>query len=214
MCDSLYPHSKSLRKHCFSHTLETRKWSLSPMKFNTWWSQTHALIWGLANTTMIRKYLSATARVLRCDKIHGQEQRNSWLQYPGGKVRLPGLVSLPVDLRTCSLSSLSKLRPGNGGRKGSLPTEERRRDSNGLFCVMSVTMKRRLGMDRQSHQGLQKAPITEYSLCLYPKGLRGQDTSQNSSVQMLLLEQTLPAPHSRPRAITMCLTHAGGLWGH
>lgn len=172
--DTLYPHSKSLRKHYSSHRLQTRKWSRSPMKFNTW-SQAHAHIWGLSNRTMTQKNLSATGRVLRCDKSHGQGQRKSRSQYPGGKIRLLGLVPLPVDLSKCSLSSLSKLRLVDGGGKGSAPTEER--GSNGMLCVMSVTMKRRLGMERQSHQGLQKAPITEYSPCLYPKWLRGQDTS-------------------------------------
>lgn len=147
------------------------------MKSNTCWSQAHAHIWGLSNRTMTQKNLSATGRVLRCDKSHGQGQRKSRSQYPGGKIRLLSLVPLSVDLSKCSLSSLSKLRPIDGGGKGSAPTEERGRESNGMLCVMSVTMKRRLGMERQSHQGLQKAPITEYSPCLYPKGLRGQDTS-------------------------------------
>lgn len=130
------------------------------MKFNTWWSQTHARIWGLSNRTMMWKYLSARGRVLRHDKSHGRGQKKSRSQYPGGKTRLPGLVPLPVDLRKCSVSFLSKLRPEDGGGKGSSPTEERGRESNGLFYVMSVTMKKRLGMERQSYQGLQKAPIT------------------------------------------------------
>lgn len=154
--DSLYPHSKSLRKHYSRHRLQTRKCSQGPMKFNTCWSQTHAHIRGLSNRIMTQKNLSATGRVLRCDKSHGQGQRKSRPQYPGGKIRLPGLVPLPVDLSKCSLSSLSKLRPAYGGRKGSAPTEERGRESNGVLCVMSVTVKRRLQMERQSHQGLQK----------------------------------------------------------
>lgn len=139
------------------------------MRFNTGWSQTHARIWG-SQTNHDTEESLATGRVLRHDKSHGPGQRKSRSQYPGGKTRLPGLVPLPMDLSKCRVSSLSKLRPGDGWGKGSSPTEERGRESNGLFCVMSVTMRRRLGMERQSHQGLQKSPITEYSLCLYPKG--------------------------------------------
>lgn len=99
---------------------------------------------------------SATGRVLRCDNSHGQGQRKSRSQYPGGKIRLPGLVPLPVDLSKCSLSSLSKPRSADGGGKGSAPTEERGRESNGVLCVMSVTMERRLQMER----------LTGYSPCL------------------------------------------------
>lgn len=109
-------------------------------------SQAHAHVPGLSNRTTAQKYLSATRKVLTCDKSHDRLFMKTGKLGPSTLEEKPGLPGL-VSLTSASLvlPSLSKLRQGGGEGKGPMPIGKKGgRQSSETLCETSGTIKSRL----------------------------------------------------------------------